>query len=192
MLTSGDHDSTAPPSDARADFQYYKDNCGCDVSQWIVPNTAHLFQVHASLAEWLTRVQTWLAAKGVPASGRTAAPGSSGSTPAAVRRRSARGLSAKVTPRRDRRRPYRFRTSGRLLTYTGTSPALACTGKVTVQVKKGKRTISTRRVALRKDCTYRSAVTFKRVKGTLRFLVRFGGNSAVRATNAKTHRARAA
>ena len=70
MLTSGDHDSTAPPSDAKADFQYYKDNCGCDVSQWIVPDTAHLFQVHTSLAEWLTRMQAWLAAKGVPASGR--------------------------------------------------------------------------------------------------------------------------
>ena len=81
MLTSGDHDSTAPPSDAKADFQYYKDNCGCDVSQWIVPDTAHLFQVHKSLAEWLTRMQAWLAAKGVPASGKTSAPGSGAARP---------------------------------------------------------------------------------------------------------------
>jgi pimeloyl-ACP methyl ester carboxylesterase len=192
MLTSGDHDSTAPPSDARADFQYYKDNCGCDVSQWIIPDTAHLFQVHKSLAEWLTRMQAWLAAKGVPASGRTAVSGgSAGSTPAPVRR-AARGLSAKVTPGHDRRGPFRFRTSGRLLTYAGTTPAQACTGKVSVQVKKGTRTISTRRVSLRKDCTYRSTVTFKRAKGKLRFLARFGGNAAVRATRAKTRTARAA
>ena len=192
MLTSGDHDSTAPPSDAKADFQYYKDNCGCDVSQWIVPDTAHLFQVHTSLAEWLTRMQAWLASKGVPASGKTAATPGSGNTPVAVRRRAARALSAKVTPSRDRKRPYRFRTSGKLLTYTGTPAAQACKGKVTVQVKKGKRTISTRRVSLRKDCTYRSTVSFKRAKGKLRFLVRFGGNSAVTAKHARTRTARAA
>ena len=191
MLTSGDHDSTAPPSDAKADFQYYKDNCGCDVSQWIVPDTAHLFQVHRSLAEWLTRMQAWLAAKGVPASGKASAPGS-GPAPAATRRRSARALSAKVTPSRDRRRPYRFRTSGKLLTYTGTPAAQACTGKVSVQVKHGRRTISTRRVSLRRDCTYRSTVSFKRAKGSLRFLVRFGGNQAIKPVNAKTRRARAA
>ncbi|MGZ6642495.1 MAG: hypothetical protein ACXVFT_11730 [Solirubrobacteraceae bacterium] len=183
MLTSGDHDSTAPPPDAKADFDYYKANCGCDVSQWIVPNTAHLFQVHTSLAEWLTRVQAWLAAKGVPPTGHRAAP---------VRRRAARGLTARVTPARDRRRPYRFATSGALLTYTGAPPSFACSGKVTVQVKRGHRTISTRRVSLRRDCSYRSTVTFARVRGTLRFLVRFGGNAAVAPANAKPRRARAA
>ena len=190
MLTSGDHDSTAPPSDAKADFQFYKDNCGCDVSQWIVPDTAHLFQVHRSLAEWLTRMQAWLAAKGVPPTGqarwaRDRQPGH-GATPRGPRAER-EGHAA-----RDRRRPYRFRTSGKLLTYTGTPAAQACTGKVTVQVKKGRRTISTRRVSLRKDCSYRSTVSFKKVKGSLRFLVRFGGNSAVSRTNAKTRRARAA
>ena len=186
MLTSGDHDSTAPPSDARADFQYYKDNCGCDVSQWIVPNTAHLFQVHASLAEWLTRMQAWLAAKGIPPTGQ-----GHGIVNVLKVHHRARGLSAKVTPARDRRRPYRFRTSGRLLTYTGTPAAQACTGKVTVQVKKGRRTISTRRVSLRKDCSYRSTVSFKRTSGTLRFFVRFGGNSVLQPVNAKVRRARA-
>ena len=190
MLTSGDHDSTAPPSDARADFDFYKANCGCDVSQWIVPDTAHLFQVHASLAEWLTRMQAWLTAKGVPPTGRPPGPGAPGA-PAPVRRRAARGLSAKVTPGHDHRRPFRFRTSGRLLTYTGTPPS-ACAGQVTVQVKKGRRTISTRRVSVRKDCSYRSTVTLRRAKGTLRFLARFGGNAAVRPVRAKTRRARAA
>jgi pimeloyl-ACP methyl ester carboxylesterase len=191
LLTSGDHDSTAPPSAARADFQYYKDNCGCDVSQWIVPNTAHLFMVHTSLEPWLAYVQNWLAGHGIaPARAAGGGSGGGGSEPAA-RRRAARGLTANVTPRRDRRRPYRFRTSGKLLTYTGT-PASACSGKVSVQVKHGARTISTRRVSLRKDCTYRSTVAFKRAKGTLRFLVRFGGNTAVRPVRAKTRTARAA
>ena len=61
-----------------------------------------------------------------------------------------------------------------------------------MQVKKGRRTISTRRVSLRKDCSYRSTVSFKKVRGSLRFLVRFGGNSAVKPANAKVRRARAA
>lgn len=193
LLTSGDHDSTAPPSDAKADFQFYKDNCGCDVSQLIVPDTAHLFMVHKSLSGWLTYVQNWLAQHGVPASGKTPATagGGSGAAPVTLRRRAARALSAKVTPSRDRKRPYRFRTSGKLLIYTGTPAAQACAGKVSVQVKQGRRTISTRRVSLSRTCTYRSTVSFKRAKGKLRFLVRFGGNAAVKPVRAKTRTARA-
>jgi hypothetical protein len=67
LLTSGDHDTTAPPSAARADFAYYRDHCGCDVSQIILPATGHLFQVHASLAEWVTDVTSWLGARGLGA-----------------------------------------------------------------------------------------------------------------------------
>src|SRR3954470_1815003 len=51
LLASGDHDTTAPPPDARADFEYYKSHCGCDVSQYFIPNSGHLYQVHASLAQ---------------------------------------------------------------------------------------------------------------------------------------------
>ncbi len=155
-----------------------------------MPDTAHLFMVHTSLAPWLSYVQTWLAQHGLPAAGRSA-PGA-GSAPVTATRRSARGLSAKVTPSRDRTRPYRFRTSGRLLTYSGTPASAACTGKVSVQVKQGKRTISNRRVSLRRDCTYRSTVSFKKARGKLRFLARFGGNTAVRPVRAKARSARAA
>jgi pimeloyl-ACP methyl ester carboxylesterase len=67
LLTSGDHDTTAPPSAARADFAYYKAHCGCDVSQTILPATGHLFQVHASLAGWVRGVVGWLRAHGLGA-----------------------------------------------------------------------------------------------------------------------------
>jgi pimeloyl-ACP methyl ester carboxylesterase len=69
LLTSGDHDTTAPPSAARADFAYYQDHCGCDVSQILLPATGHLFQVHASLAGWVKDVVTWLGARGLRAAG---------------------------------------------------------------------------------------------------------------------------
>ena len=66
LLTSGDHDSTAPPSVAKADYDYYKAHCGCDVTQWIVPNTAHLFMVHKSLPSWIDYVTNWLTSRGIP------------------------------------------------------------------------------------------------------------------------------
>ena len=65
LLTSGDHDSTDPPSVAKADYDYYQANCGCDVTQWIVPNTAHLFMVHTSLPSWIDYVSKWLTSRGI-------------------------------------------------------------------------------------------------------------------------------
>jgi pimeloyl-ACP methyl ester carboxylesterase len=71
LLTSGEQDTTDPPSSASADYNYYKVHCGCDVTQLLVPNTAHLFMVHSSLPSWADYVVNWLTAHGVrPDSGR--------------------------------------------------------------------------------------------------------------------------
>ena len=72
LLTSGDHDTTAPPSSARDDYDYYRANCGCDVSQWIIPDTPHLFMVHRSLPAWLDYVTSWLSSRGLPPAGARA------------------------------------------------------------------------------------------------------------------------
>ena len=66
LLTSGMEDTTDPPSSANADFAYYKAHCGCDVSQLLVPDTAHLFMVHRSLPTWVDDVVNWLGAHGLP------------------------------------------------------------------------------------------------------------------------------
>jgi pimeloyl-ACP methyl ester carboxylesterase len=60
LLTSGDHDMIVPPSNAKAEFAYYKANCGCDVSQLILPATGHLFMAHKSLPLWIDYVVDWL------------------------------------------------------------------------------------------------------------------------------------
>jgi pimeloyl-ACP methyl ester carboxylesterase len=73
LLTSGEEDTTDPPVDADADAAYYKQHCGCDVSQVLLPDTAHLFMVHQSLPIWLNDVVGWLDAKGI-ASGRWERP----------------------------------------------------------------------------------------------------------------------
>jgi pimeloyl-ACP methyl ester carboxylesterase len=65
LLTSGDNDTTDPPSSADADYQYYKAHCGCDVTQLLLPNTAHLFMVHKSLPTWVDYVVNWLASRGL-------------------------------------------------------------------------------------------------------------------------------
>jgi hypothetical protein len=109
-------------------------------------------------------------------------------------------VTSATTPRRDRARPYRFTTTGRvaappacpagaaLALGAGTClarPARPCTGTVTVRFKRRNATISTRRVRLRSDCRYRyrSRVTLnargRRRLGTLRVLVRYGGNAVL-------------
>ena len=191
LLASGDHDTTAPPSNARADYDFYKANCGCDVTQLIIKDTAHLFMAHRSLASTIDYFVSWLRARGVapppPSGGAVSGPGG---------RRSPRGLTARVSPRRDRRAPFRFRISGRLLLFTGMDPAQVCgAGRVAVQTKAGHATVSNRRVRLRSDCTYRITLTLhlrsRLGSGRLRFIARFLGNDALRPARAKTRTARA-
>jgi hypothetical protein len=107
------------------------------------------------------------------------------------------GVSGRVTPARDTRAPFTFRTAGRLGLPAGVTPAIGCDeGQVSVQVKAGTRTISTRRAELRNDCSFASTVRFANRsrftrRGTLRFTLRFTGNdiltrSAAVARNVRT------
>jgi hypothetical protein len=70
MLAAGDHDTTAPPEKVGADFQYYKAHCGCDVSRYTIPNSGHLYQVHASLQQAVDAFVRWLSSRGLPPSPR--------------------------------------------------------------------------------------------------------------------------
>ena len=105
-------------------------------------------------------------------------------------------LSSKLSPARDRRAPYRFRLTGKVLLPGTVAPALGCgEGVVSVQVKAGTRTVSTRRVEIRSSCTYSSTVTFRdrsrlRTARSLRFLARFTGNGVVAAARARTRTGR--
>jgi pimeloyl-ACP methyl ester carboxylesterase len=77
LLTSGEEDTTDPPSSAQADLAYYQAHCGCDVSQLLFPDTAHLFMVHRSLAEWVDDVVNWLSAHGISGTPSSTAGGGS-------------------------------------------------------------------------------------------------------------------
>lgn len=104
-------------------------------------------------------------------------------------------LSARVTPPADLRPAFSFTTSGRLTLPAGVSRAAGCNGRVSVQVKRGGTTISTRRVSLRANCTYSLRVSFasSRRFGTatrLKFTARFLGNALVAPTTAGARFAR--
>jgi hypothetical protein len=100
------------------------------------------------------------------------------------------GITGAVTPARDLRAPFRFRTSGRLRLPANVSQAQACgEGQVSIQIKAGAKTISTRRAELSRTCTFSSTVTFRDRRrftraGRLRFTIRFTGNEVLTRTAA--------
>lgn len=94
------------------------------------------------------------------------------------------GITGAVTPARDRRRPFVFRTTGRVRLPALVSPATGCRGVVSVQVKAGTKTISTRRANVRRNCAFTSVVQFTSRRrftrsGRLRFTIRFTGNEVL-------------
>ena len=94
-------------------------------------------------------------------------------------------LTTRVTPGRDPRAPFAFRTTGRIGLPAGVTRARGCLGRVSVQIKRGANTISTRRTNVRRDCTFASTVVFSdrrrlpRRGGTLKVTARFLGNPAL-------------
>lgn len=105
------------------------------------------------------------------------------------------GVTATVRPRRDRRIPYTFTVSGRVRRPAGIGASGCRGGRVSVQWKAGTKTISTRRVTLRADCSYRARVTF-RIKrrlgrGRLTVQVRFLGSDRFKPASARRLSARA-
>jgi len=90
-------------------------------------------------------------------------------------------ITEKVSPHKDTRKPYHFTTSGTVGT-GAVPPAQGCSSSsfVSVQIKAGGNTISTRRVKLSATCKYKSSVTLKTPSRfgkhrSLRFTARFSG-----------------
>ena len=96
-------------------------------------------------------------------------------------------MSARVSPGRDRKAPFRFTTRGALTPPSMLTKAQACgggIGYVVVQFKRAGNTISTRLAPLAADCTYTSRVTFRSRKAfgkqrSLKVYVRFLGNNVL-------------
>lgn len=111
-------------------------------------------------------------------------------TPTPARRVTPR-LTAKVKPKRDKRRPFRFTIKGRVLPPASVDRASACAGKVRVRASQRRARLGSRRAAVNDACrfTVKLKLRTKRDKGNAKLQVRFGGNRALRAKQV-TRRAR--
>lgn len=112
-----------------------------------------------------------------------------------VPRVAVRRFTARVNRKRDRTLPYEFTVTGKVTRPAGVSRSAGCVGRISVQTKNGKKTISTRRAKLRSDCTAKRKLKFSlpdRVgNGRLRLTVRFLGNKRLKPARAKQLRVRA-
>jgi putative cell wall-binding protein len=121
-------------------------------------------------------------------------PPAAAATPPAPRVKA--GFTARVTPGTDMRAPFRFTVSGRLTLPAGIARTVGCKGPVSVQIKRGGTTISTRRVFMHRGCTYSSTVSFATARRfgitikQLRFSARFLGNGRILPATAGTRFAR--
>jgi len=112
----------------------------------------------------------------------TQAASSAPSIAAATSSLAIRGITARVSPARDRRAPHRFVVRGAILRPAGVGTSACKGGRVSAQFKtRAGKTISTRRDTLSStSCSFRIAVTFKNRRrlgsGRLKVRVRFLGS----------------
>ena len=100
-----------------------------------------------------------------------------------------RGVSLKVA-RRARRGRTTLTSTGKVALPAGVSRS-ACNGRVRVLVKAGRATVSSRTVALKSDCTFRSRVTLARRRGAaLRVQATFNGNEKLMSKRSRVRRVR--
>ena len=89
-----------------------------------------------------------------------------------------------------------LRTRGRLILPRGVRRSAGCRGRVSVQVKARKRTISTRRARVRrKTCRFSSKVRFRHPRRfgkakRLTVRVRYGGSAVLAPAKARVRRVR--
>ena len=117
----------------------------------------------------------------VPSTGPTM---SEGPRPPVTTRRTPAGLTLALRPARDRRASFRFTATGRLVRPAGVTTRGCRRGVVAVTVKRGTRTISTRRVRLGSGCAYTSTVVFRDRRrlgrtGRVTIIARFAGTATL-------------
>jgi hypothetical protein len=104
-----------------------------------------------------------------------------------VRRFSSRGLGLALRPSRDRKAPYSYRASGRLLRPTTVSPSQGCSGTVTITAKRGSKTVAKHRTGLTRNCEYATTLKYrKRIARKLRLSAKFGGNDVLSTRTARS------
>jgi hypothetical protein len=100
-----------------------------------------------------------------------------------------RGLTAHVAPTRDRRKPYVFRVSGRLL-LRSTSMPQGCGGTVTASLLVGRRELARRTVPVSARCAWSARLVAKRA-ARLVVTAHYNGSNRLDTWDARPVKARA-
>lgn len=101
-------------------------------------------------------------------------------------------VTSNVSPKRDRRRPFRFKVRGKIVSATAASRSAVCRGRVTIRFRSRGKTLAVRRARVRSSCTYRATVRVAvRPRRKLRVTIRFGGNSVLKPRSAPARTVRA-
>jgi Big-like domain-containing protein/PA domain-containing protein len=98
-------------------------------------------------------------------------------------------ITAKARPKRDKKKPFVFKVSGRLKLPSGVSKANGCKGKVSIKAKKGKKTIGSKKTSIKKSCSYKTKVKLRKnagKRGKAKFQVKFLGNDKLLTAKTKT------
>jgi DNA-binding beta-propeller fold protein YncE len=135
------------------------------------------------------RIQRFAPQGAAPPAASATPPSPAGAAATVTRsRRSPLSLRLRVSPRRDRRAPYRFTVTGRLARPSGVSAADGCRGRVSVHVGRRERV-----TGLRRRCTLRVTVRLPRStrRGRLRVRATFTGNAALAPRSARSVMVRA-
>lgn len=105
-------------------------------------------------------------------------------------------LSAKTTPKRDRRQPYVFTTSGKVKGPSWMPAQYACAGTVTIRFFRGSHQVAYRRARVRSSCKFSTRTVLRRIPGRhsgtkpvrLRVVVRFVATPYLAANRASAER----
>ena len=136
----------------------------------------------------LERGLNTLAVLATDTAGNTATEGRSVTYEEPARKRVApAGVTRELTPARDRRAPFRFRVTGRVILPRDVSVGDGCNGLMLITVRSGKKTLAARTAQLLGSCAYKSGRFSWRTRRPfgpgrkqLTVSVRFTGNATLR------------
>jgi hypothetical protein len=99
-------------------------------------------------------------------------------------RRSIAGLPVTTRPHHARNFPYRYKFSGRVRLPHGVTNGAACSGRISVVIKRGKKTVLRGRTSVFASCGWKLSVRLSKRKavpghGKLRVTVSFAGNGVL-------------
>lgn len=154
--------------------------------QGLVPSTLYHFRLVASNANGVTNGKDKELTTQAPPP-----PGPPGPPPRELRPKPL-GIQLHVTPRLDRKPPFRFKASGYVLVPPGTPIDQACNGTVRVIAKLGKRTLRKKTVHVDVDCGYAAHFRWKdlirylrKPRMAMKFSASFSGNDWLKPLAAK-------